>query len=195
MSDRREDHFLVDWVPDPHARRVLLDNGLILVDSFREAIRDGRAVEHARSVVPAGYREGVDESVAVRLYAAAAALMARLSCSVAAACTAEEMLAAHLVLQSSGDLEHMPEWEHLSDSERRQAVRALDGVFDLFQDDEALGLFGAIAAEHTTPEEAVAEVQTWFHPFNGVHVTGHLHEMTSTPRDDLTDGGHIAQGP
>ncbi len=50
---------------------------------------------------------------------------------------AEEMLGAYLVIQSSGDLQYMPEWEHLTDSERQRAVRALDGVFDLFQDDEA----------------------------------------------------------
>jgi hypothetical protein len=176
VSDHREDHFLVDWVEDPHARHVLLDNGVILVDNFREAIADRRAVEHARSVVPTAYEEAVDETVAVRLYAAAAALMARLSCSRAAACIAEEMLAAHLVIQCAGDLEHTPRWEHLTDGERLRAIRALDGVFDLFQDDEALGLFGAAAAEHTTPEQAIAEVRTWFRPFNGVHVTGHLDE-------------------
>ncbi|MCP9491400.1 MAG: hypothetical protein MSC31_16230 [Solirubrobacteraceae bacterium MAG38_C4-C5] len=55
MSEHREDHFLVDWVEDPYARRVLLDNGVFLVDNFREAIVDGRAVDHARSVVPTAF--------------------------------------------------------------------------------------------------------------------------------------------
>ncbi len=158
---------------DPYARRVLLDNGVFLVDTFREVIVDGRAVDHARGVVPTVFGPAVDATVAVRLYAAAAALMARLSCGYAAACMAEEILGAYLVIQSSGDLQYMP---HLTDNERQRAVRALDGVFDLFQDDEALSLFGAVTAEDTTPERAVAEVRTWFQPFNGVHVTGHLDE-------------------
>ena len=123
MSEHREDNFLVDWVLDPHARRILLKNGVLLVDNFRDAILDGRAIDHARSVVPPVYEQAIDEAVAVRLYAAAAALMARLSCSEAAACVAEEMLAAYLVIQCTGDLEHMPEWQHLTDDQRAQAIR------------------------------------------------------------------------
>ena len=175
-NDRREEHFLSEWVDDPHARRILLDNGLMLVDNFRDGILDDRAIDYARHVVPAVFEPAIDAAVAVRLYAAAAALMARLSCGYAAACIAEEMLGAHLVIQSSGDLEHAEEWAHLTAAERERAVRALDGIFELFQDDEALSLYGAATTEYTTPEEAVAEVQTWFQPFNGVHVTGHLDE-------------------
>ncbi len=149
---------------------------MLLVDNFREAIKGGYAVDHARGVVPSVFESAVDDTVAIRLYAAAAALMARLSCRYAAACVAEEMLGAYLVIQSSGDFASSPQWQHLTDAERRRAVSALDGLFDLFQDDETLSLYGATTAEFTTPDEAAAAVRSWFQPFAGVHVTGHLDE-------------------
>ena len=100
--------------------------------------------------------------------------LVQLSCGHAAGCMAEELLAAHVVMQCSYDLQHAEEWAHLTDDERSRAVRALDGVFDLFQDDEAVSLWGDVTAELTTPEDALREVGEWFRPFGGVHPTGHL---------------------
>jgi len=186
MTDSREERFLEDWVDDPSARRALRDNGVLLVDNFREAIAGDYAADHARGVVPTVFEPAVDETVAVRLYAAAAALMARLSCGYAAACAAEEMLGAYLVIQSSGDLQYSPQWQHLTDAERRRAGSALDGLFDLFQDDEALSLYGATTGDLTTPDEAAATVRSWFEPFADVHVTGHLDDDVRSPSPDAT---------
>jgi hypothetical protein len=50
--------FLPFVIDDLHARRALLDAGTIVVDEFRAAVLDGRAVVHAQDLVPEAFRPG-----------------------------------------------------------------------------------------------------------------------------------------
>jgi hypothetical protein len=59
-------------------REALLVAGTILVDEFRAALVDGDPVDHARALVPRAFATAVDRRLAVDLFAAAVALVARL---------------------------------------------------------------------------------------------------------------------
>jgi hypothetical protein len=85
--------FLPLVIDDLHARRALLDAGTIVVDEFRAAVLDGRAVLHAQDLVPEAFAPAITERIAIDLFAASVALMARLSDNEPAGCVAEEVVA------------------------------------------------------------------------------------------------------
>jgi hypothetical protein len=107
----------------------------------RHALLQGTAVEHVREfLVPSGFEQAVDERLTLNLYAAAVALMARLSDGSAAGCPAEEIMAVVLMAEAEAQL-HMMRDDEITEEEREYAARELRRLFDLFQDDDVLDLF------------------------------------------------------
>src|SRR4051812_1316274 len=89
--------FLPHTIDDLYGRRALLAAGLLLVDEFRAALLAGDPVGYAAEIVPPAFVSAVDDRLALDLFAAAVALMARLSDGVAAGCVAEEIVAVELI--------------------------------------------------------------------------------------------------
>ncbi len=89
--------FLAEVIGDLHGREALMRAGTLLVDEFRHAILQGRAVDHAEELVPVAFKAAVDDRLAVDLFAASVALMTRLSSGDAAGCLAEEIIAVALL--------------------------------------------------------------------------------------------------
>ena len=182
--DRDALFFLPRVVDDLHARRALIHAGTVLVDELRYAVVQDKGVEHAADLVPPAFAEAVDERLAVDLFAAAVALMARLSCGEPAGCVAEEVLAVRLLEEAEGWLEMQDETGELDDADVRVAKEHLRGVFELFQDDDVLKMFemadpaDAAIAGHLwiNRQMGVADqrLDAWFRPFGGVTNTGHL---------------------
>lgn len=176
--------FLPRLVDDLHARRALIHAGTVLVDEFRSALVEGQGVEHAAELVPPAFAEAVDEWLAIDLFAAAVALMARLSCGDPAGCLAEEVLAVGLLDQAEGRLEMQQEAGELDQAHLRAAKEELRGVFELFQDDDVLDMFemaepaDAAMAGHSSINQQMGvadqRLEAWFRPFGGVVDTGHL---------------------
>ncbi len=179
-------NFLPSVIDDLHARRALIESGGFLVDEFRSALLGGRAVEHAADLVPGAFASAVDESLAINLFAAAVALMARLSCGVAAACLAEEVMAVALLNEAGAWLEMQIDRGELEPEEAQVASGQLRGIFELFEDDDVLNLFGmeepgdAALAGHSWINQRAGVVdqrlEAWFRPFGGVPATGYLDE-------------------
>jgi hypothetical protein len=179
-------HFLPIVIEDLHARRALIDSGGFLVDEFRAAILDGRAVEHAADLVPDAFVAAIDEALALNLFAAAVALMARLSSGDAAGCLAEEILAVALLNEAEAWLEHQIDKGELKRDEAQAATDDLRGIFELFEDDDVLALFemkepaDAALAGHSSINRQIGvadqRVEAWFRPFGGVTATGYLDE-------------------
>ena len=173
--------FLSDEVSDLNTREALLAAGSFVVDDFAEAVERGSAVAHTQEIIPPAFVSVVDEAMAIRLFAAASALMARLSCGQAAGCLAEEIIAVGLISEAKIWIEDMMDLEPL---ERENAVSQLTGVFELFQDDDVLNLFAmqepadAAVAGHNriNLQLGIADQrpEAWFRPFGGVSPTGHL---------------------
>jgi hypothetical protein len=157
-----------------------------MVDVFRGAVIEGRAVDHARNVVPEAFREAITESIAVDLFAAAVALMARLSAGEPAGCVAEEILAVELL----GQAEMWLDMEHnkgiIDEPGREQAVSKLTDIFELFQDDDVLDMFemeepadaALVGHDLIAQQLGVADqrLEAWFLPFGGITRTGYLHD-------------------
>jgi hypothetical protein len=57
--------FLPFVIDDLHARRALLDAGTIVVDEFRAALLDGRAIVHAQDLVPEAFAPAITERIAI----------------------------------------------------------------------------------------------------------------------------------
>lgn len=74
-----------------HRRRI------VLVDEFRYQHLQGDPVAHAKTLVPHAFEAVADEALALDLYAAAVALMVRLSDGHPAGCVAEEILGVALI--------------------------------------------------------------------------------------------------
>lgn len=142
---------------DLHAREALLEASAILVDEFGDAIAEGHGVAFACSIVPEGFREDVTARLAVELYAAAVALIARLVDGEPAACVAEEVCAVALLNEARSWLYET----ELDTSERAAAIEALPSLFALFEDADALG-------------DVDEDVRSWFVPFFGRPAAGHL---------------------
>jgi hypothetical protein len=126
--------FLPRVIDDLNARKALLVAGRILVDEFRAAFVDGDPVDHARALVPPAFSAAVDERLALDLFAASVALMARLSDGAPAGCVAEEMIAVGLIEEARVWLELRREEGRLDEHEERarrrgtpRPVRALRG--------------------------------------------------------------------
>ena len=176
--------FLSDTIDDLHARQALLVGGTVLVDEFRDALLGGRGVEHARELVPPAFRRAVDERLALDLYAAAVALLARLSSDHPAGCVAEEILAVALLDEAEVVLDTAAAAGRLTGAEQVQAAEALRGLFDLFQDDDTLALWdmaepadAAVAGQSALNEQAGVvdqRVEAWLAPFGWTAPTGYL---------------------
>lgn len=178
--------FLPVYIDDLNTRRALLKGGIGLVDEFRHAINKGDGREFSREMSPSAFKPLIDDGVALDLFAAAVALMARLSAGKPAGCVAEEIVAVSLMGQAEAWLE-MEHGEGKIDVDGLVAARAhLQGLFGLFQDGDVLKLFqmkepADVAVSQDDPisiQLGVVDqrVEAWFRPFGGVPLTGYLHE-------------------
>ncbi len=179
-------HFLPRFVDDLYAREALVHAGRVLVDEFRERVLLGNAVDHAVELVPPSFAAAISERVALDLYAAAVALMARLSDERPAGCLAEEIMAVELLKQAERWLEGRCERQQLSQSEAETAARELGGLFELFEGDDVLALF-ALADPHDARVEKLKaagrelgvlerRLASWFEPFGWTIPTGYMGE-------------------
>lgn len=186
LVDHHVLRFLPHYIDDLHAREALLDAGTIVVDEFRYAVLHGGGVEHARDLVPPAFRQAVSEAIALNLFAAAVALMARLSSEEPAGCVAEEIIAVALIHEAEAVLELAVEEERFSHDEGERAKGELKGLFELFQDDDVLNLFEMVEpADAAVAERSWVNVQlgvvdqrldAWFVPFGWTPPTGYLSE-------------------
>jgi hypothetical protein len=161
--------FLPEVFDDLNARRAVLAGGSMLVEELAAAVTSGVGVELARSLVPAVFAPAVTERVAVDLFAAAVALVARLAEGAPAACVAEEVLAVELLRHASGWLDLQVDLGELDADDAQAATTELNALFELFEDDDVLDLFDL--------REPVADddgLEGWFLPFVGRPTTGHL---------------------
>lgn len=180
--------FLSDVVDDLLARRALIHAGTILVDEFRHAVLQGLGAEHAKTLVPAAFAEAVDDRIALNLFAAAVALMARLSCGRPAGCVAEEVMAVGLYVDAKALLDRDKENGRISEEEAQEATAELRQIFELFGDDDVLDMFdmrepadAAVAADSPISKKmgiVDQRLEAWFHPFGSVVETGYLHERS-----------------
>lgn len=177
-------------IDDLHARQALIHGGTILADEFRYALLNGTAVDHVVSLVPGAFATAVDEPLATDLFAAAVALMARLSSGDAAGCLAEEIMAVALLDYAAAWLDMQADRGELDPEEVEAAQAQLRGIFELFEDDDVLDLFemeepaDAALAGHSQINRQMGvvdqRIEAWFQPFGGVPGTGHLNERAGT---------------
>ena len=180
--------FLGEVIGDLYAREALMRAGTMLVDEFRTALLGGWIVEHAEELVPRAFRAGVDGRLAVDLFAACVALTARLSSGDAAGCLAEEVVAVELLRLARYLLDEHCEQGGLDAREARAAADALQGLFDLFGDDDVLLMFemeepaDAALAGHSPVNQRLGRadqrLEAWFEPFTPAAPTGHLTDPT-----------------
>jgi hypothetical protein len=176
--------FLPNYIDDLNARRALISAGTVLVDEFRMALLRGRGVEFAQDLVPDAFEPAITEFLALQLYAAAVALLVRLSDEQPAGCVAEEIVAVELMGRAETWLEMEAETGRITGDEADDAIPVLRGLFDLFEDDDVLDLFDmeepadAALARHSwrNQQAGVADqrVQAWFKPFSWTIATGYL---------------------
>jgi hypothetical protein len=176
--------FLPLTVDDLHARAALLRAGRLLVDEFRHALLAGRAVEHAAALVPRAFEKAMTERIAVDLFAAAIALMARLEAEQPAACVAEELLALELIAYADSCVGVELECGRLTEEDAARARAHLPSVLGLFQDTDVAQMSAwkepadAALARHdaATSKASVADqrIEAWFRPFAGAAPTGYL---------------------
>jgi hypothetical protein len=166
--------FLPDVIDDLHARAALLEAGGALVEDFRSAMLEGRGPDHARELVPPAFAAAVDAPMMFSLFAAAVALMARLSAGDPAGCVAEEILAARLIELADSRLRAQADAGAISADAAALAGKALGGVFELLEDDRVLILFeleSPAEAQERCPDQ---RLERWFQPFGGTPATGYL---------------------
>ena len=173
-------------IDDLHARRALLLCGGVLVDEFRGALLNGGGVEHARQLVPPAFAAAVDDALALDLFAAAVALLARLSAGEPAGCVAEEVIAVSLIEAARSWLELEADSGALAADDARRATDELTGLFELFEDDDVLQLFDmrepgdAAVRGHSELSHHLGVVdqrlEAWFAAFDGTASTGYLHD-------------------
>jgi hypothetical protein len=178
--------FLAHVIDDLHAREALLAAGTSVVDGFRTALLGGEAVVHARQLVPPAFAGAVDDRLALNLFAASVALVARLSDGAAAACVAEEIIAVGLIGEARLWLEMQREDGSLDEAAEDAASDELRGLFDLFEDDDVLQMFDmaepadAAVARHDRINQQLGvadqRVERWFDAFGGAAPTGYLGE-------------------
>lgn len=194
--------FLPRVIDDLHARRALLRAGTVVVDTFREAISRGRAVEHARECVPVAFGPAVTEVVAINLFAAAVALMVRLSDGEPAGCVGEEVMALELMGQAERWLVMAREEGLIDDDAAEHALTELAELFELFGDADVLHMLemrepsdAAVArrsARNQWLRVADQRIERWFVPFSDTAPTGYLDEAGD---DAPFTGGPIPPAP
>jgi hypothetical protein len=178
--------FLPHIIDDLNAREALLTAGTILVDEFRAAVLSGEAVGHARELVPPAFAGAVDRRLALNLFAASVALMARLSDGAPAGCVGEEIISVGLMEEAQLWLEMRAEEGALGEDEEHAARNELRSLFELFDDDDVLNMFemvepadAALARNDPVNQQmgvADQRVESWFNPFGGTSATGYLDE-------------------
>ena len=192
------DHEVLGFLPrvidDLCAREALLVAGTFLVDEFRVALLGGDAVDHAQQLVPPAFATAVDERLALDLFAAAVALMARLSDGAPAGCVAEEIISVGLMEEARAWLEMRREEGELGEAEERSASQELRGLFELFEDDDVLNMFdmtepadAALAGHDPINQQlgvADQRVESWFQAFGGTAPTGYLRDRAGAPDDN-----------
>jgi hypothetical protein len=186
--------FLPRVIDDLNAREALLVAGTILVDEFRATLVDGNPVEHARALVPPAFATAVDQRLAVDLFAATVALVARLSDGAPAGCVAEEIIAVALMDEARVWLELWRDEGRLDEDEERAASEELGGLFELFEDDDVLNMFdmvepadAALAGHDPLNRQmgiADQRVESWFDAFSWTSSTGYLRDRSSPPSED-----------
>jgi hypothetical protein len=179
-------HFLPGVLDDLNAREALLAAGTVLVDEFRAALLEGEGVDHARLLVPPAFAEAVDPGLALDLYAASVALIARLSDGAPAGCVAEEIMAVRLIEEARMWLDMLEDEGKLDSEQARAASEDLQGLFELFQDDDVLQLFqmeepadAALTGHHPINRQlgvADQRIEAWFDPFAWTAPSGYLNE-------------------
>jgi hypothetical protein len=182
--------FLPQVIDDLHARRALLDAGGIVVDEFRQAILEGAGVAHARDLVPDAFGPAITERIAVDLFAASVALVTRLSGDESAGCVAEEIIAVALLDEARVWLQGEVGRGRLAAGTAREAAEGLNGLFELFQDDDVLELFemreladAAVASQSRRNRQLGVvdqRIEAWFRPFGWTTATGYLSEPPET---------------
>jgi hypothetical protein len=192
------DHDVLGFLPrvidDLSAREALLVAGTLLVDEFRVALLRGDSVEHAQQLVPPAFTAAVDERLALDLFAATVALMARLSDGAPAGCVAEEIISVGVMEEARAWLEMRREEGELDEAEERAASEELRGLFELFEDDDVLNMFemtepadAALAGHDPINQQlgvADQRVESWFYAFGGTSPTGYLRDRTDVQEDN-----------
>ena len=177
--------FLATTIDDLAARTALLHAGTIVVDEFRDQILSGNAVDYAANVlVPPAFASAVDDRMALDLYAASVSVISRLSADQPAACVAEEIAAVALISEAKAWLEMLESDGEISHEDARAAAEELTGLFELFQDDDVLGIFemeepadAALAGHDPINQQlgvADQRIGSWFDPFSWAAPTGYL---------------------
>jgi hypothetical protein len=176
--------FLPHAIQSLIARRALLQAGTVLVDEFRCAHLEGNGVAHARSLVPEAFTAVVDDQMALNLYSAAVALMARLSAEQPAGCVAEEIIAVGLIEEARVRVDLWSEEHAIGAADADRARDELQALFDLFEDDDVLALFtmaepadAAVAGQDPVKQDLGVvdqRVEAWFRPFSWTAPTGYL---------------------
>jgi hypothetical protein len=190
--------FLPHYISDLNTREALICGGQILIDEFAAAIAADGGVDYAQQLVPLSYEPGIDKRMALRLYAAASALLARLSTEEPAGCLAEEVIALSLISEAHAWLEMQGDLGELDEDEVVLGRAATEDLFELFQDDDVRFLFGSeqgldaegrkeldLGAVPAVIEQdggaAVASakkaINEWFEPLWGGPGTGHLRAL------------------
>lgn len=178
-------YFLPKTIDDLNAREAFLRAGVYLIEEFLYAAANGELTGFVRDdVVPPAFSVAVTDLLAVRFFAAASALMARLSGEQPAGCVAEEIVAVRLIGLADTHLDVMAFEGSLSDGEAKAAKGVTDDLFDLFTDDDVYFLFqmeepADAALAHAGPvNQAMGvvdqRVSAWFEPFSWAAPTGHL---------------------
>ena len=187
------DHDVLSFLPrtldDLTARQAILEAGSILVDEFAHQVAHGRAIAHAQEIVPPAFADAVTARLAVDLFSAAVALIARLMNDAPAGCVAEEIVAVRLIEAAKASLDIASDAGLLERDVATKAAAELNSLFDLFQDDDVLRLFAmrepadAAVAENDpiSRQMGVADqrIEAWFEPFWGLPATGHLVEAAA----------------
>lgn len=191
-------HFLPRAIDDLTAREALIDACTSVVTAFRDAVISGEAVEFARKrIVPPAFRPAVDDAVAIEMFAAAVALVARLASGRPAGCLAEEIVAVALVTHAEGLIEGWEQFEDLDSGDAEEARSAVGDLFEFFQDADVYLLFQMIepadAALLDDSEMSAGlgmadqRMLFWFEPFSGVPRTGHLRYPLDAPEPPPAD--------
>jgi hypothetical protein len=175
--------YLASVIDDLHTRAALMTAATLLVDQFRDAVISGRAASHARDLVPPAFVGAVDEALAINLFAATVALSSRLGLGHPAGCLAEEIVAVELLEIADNHLVLQLDTGSLEVDEAEHARAELNGLFELFQDDDVLELFDmtepadAAIAGHGWVHQQMGKVdqrlEAWFRPFGGVSPSGY----------------------
>jgi hypothetical protein len=103
--DRAVLSFLPTYVEDLNARRALICAGTVLLDEYQGALLKGRGIDFAQGLVPDAFEPVVTEGLALQFYAAAVALLVRLSGEEPTGCVAEEIVAVRLMQEAEAWLD------------------------------------------------------------------------------------------